>query len=114
MAACTGLLVLRSLPGARSCLWAPSPRVGTALGAQTGSKGAAGTQGTEWPPELRREGGTGRDSEPGGCLVLRGIKRSVLRVGELTLKTPVGRSDTEGHRQNSKKPEGENPCALLL
>ena len=61
MAACTGLLVLRSLPGARSCLWAPSPRVGTALGAQTGSKGAAGTQGTEWPPELRREGGTLRD-----------------------------------------------------
>ena len=56
-AVCTGLLVLRSLPGARSCLWTPSLRVGTAVGAQTGPKGAAGTQGTEWPPALRRGGG---------------------------------------------------------
>ena len=38
----------------------------------------------------------------------------MLRAGELTLKTPVGISDTEGHQQNSKKPERENPCALLL
>ena len=55
-AACTGLLVLRSLPGARSCLWTPSLRVGTAVGAPPGSKGVAETKGTEWPPVLRREG----------------------------------------------------------
>ena len=43
-AACTGLLVLWFLPVARSCLWAPSPRVRTAAGAQPGPKGEAETR----------------------------------------------------------------------
>ena len=40
--------------------WAPSFRVGTAVGAQPGSEGRAGTQATEWPPELG-----GEDTEHG-------------------------------------------------
>ena len=115
MAACTGLLVLRSLPGARSCLWAPSPRVGTAVGAQTGSKGAARTQGTEWPPELRIEEGTKQRLWawvlPGP---LRGIERWVLRVGGADPEDTCEEMWHRGTPTKSKKPEGENPCALLL
>ena len=53
-AACTGLLVLWFLPVARSCLWTPSPRVRTAVGAQPGPKGAAETR---TQSGLQRSGG---------------------------------------------------------
>lgn len=69
--------------------WAPSSRVGTAVGAQPGSEGRTGTQATEWPSELRRE-----DTEHGPWTWLRLVLLEVLRGecwgrGELK-PTPCG------------------------